>query len=263
MKEFTTFREIVYERPDFRALSKELRALTKRVKKASDYEEIRKIFGEAETLISGEYTAREIASIRNTCDKTDAFYEKEVGYLDRQDTILQLRLLGLIKALIASPFRERFDEEYGDFLTKKFENMIKLMKLSAIPEMLQENRLSQRYSRDAALCSTEFRGEKNNFYGLLKHMESTDRTERKEAFEAWAALYESVSPKLDDTYDRLVRLRVKKAKKLGFRDYIAYIYLARDRYDYNRDDVERFRGYVKDLIVPVCEDLYRKQAERL
>ena len=263
MKEFTTFREIVYERPDFRALSKELRALTKRVKKASDYEEIRKIFGEAETLISGEYTAREIASIRNTCDKTDAFYEKEVGYLDRQDTILQLRLLGLIKALIASPFRERFDEEYGDFLTKKFENMIKLMKLSAIPEMLQENRLSQRYSRDAALCSTEFRGEKNNFYGLLKHMESTDRTERKEAFEAWAALYESVSPKLDDTYDRLVRLRVKKAKKLGFRDYIDYIYLARDRYDYNRDYVERFRGYVKDLIVPVCEDLYRKQAERL
>ena len=72
------------------------------------------------------------------------------------------------------------------------------------------------YSKAAASCKVDFRGETCNFYGLLKHMESTDREERKEAFEKWANLYEGVSDKLDELYDKLIEVRVEMAKKLGY-----------------------------------------------
>ena len=59
--------------------------------------------------------------------------------------------------------------------------------------------------KDSAVAVTEFRGEQCNFYGLLKHMESPDRQERKEAFHAWAALYEKISPEMRmDLFDASV-----------------------------------------------------------
>ena len=66
-----------------------------------------------------------------------------------------------------------------------------------IPLETEENKEIQAYQKITAGAVTEFRGEKCNFYGLLKHMQSTDRAERKEAFEAWAGLYEQISGKLE------------------------------------------------------------------
>ncbi|MBO4360177.1 MAG: M2 family metallopeptidase, partial [Eubacteriaceae bacterium] len=263
MEEFKTFGELKYTRPDFGNIRRQLKKLGRQLKNAADYESFRSAFEGIEQLIVGMYTDNEIVSIRNTCDKTDAFYENEQKVLTRKAAVLALSLLPIGKNALKSPFRADFDAEYGEFLSRKLENMLKLMSIRTLGDEVKENRLSQQYSKDAALCSTVFRGEQCNFYGLLKHMESTDRQERREAFEAWAGLYESVSPKLDRTYDELVELRKKKAAKLGFSDYIEYIYSQRSRFDYGPADVERFRNCVRDIIVPVCAELYEKQRQRL
>ena len=263
MEEFTTFRELRYTRPDFAELKKQLRKLGKQLKNAPDYDSFRSAYEGIEKLIIGMYTDNVIVSVRNTCDKTDSFYENEQKLLSRKATFLELSLLGIAKNALKSPFRSRFDEEYGEFLTKKLENMLGLMSVRTLGDEIRENRLCQRYSRDAALCKTVFMGEECNFYGLVKHMESPDREERREAFLAWADLYESVSPKLDKTYDELVKLRKKKAEKLGFPNYIEYIYKQRNRFDYGPSDVENFRNNVRDIIVPFCSELYEKQRQRL
>ena len=81
-------------------------------------------------------------------------------------------------------------------------------------------------------------------------MQNTDRQVQREAFEAWAALYESISGELDNVYDELIRVRCDMASVLGFSDYIEMIYQRRERYDYDRKDVENFRKEVKETIVP-------------
>ena len=63
-------------------------------------------------------------------------------------------------------------------------------------------------------------------------MESTDREERREAFEKWAALYESVSDQLDGVYDKLIEVRLSMAEKLGFENYTELAYLNMGRLDY-------------------------------
>lgn len=257
------FKDLPYSRPDFKAIKQSLKDVTKAVKKATCYDEYRAAYMKLEDGIIEVYTKSTIASIRNTMDKTDKFYEEEDRYINTETAKIGLAMQNAQKALVKSPFRADFDAEFGPFLMKDMEISLSLFKPTIVPLMIKENNLAQTYSKDAALCKTTFRGEECNFYGLLKHMQSTDRAERREAFRAWADLYESVSEKLDKTYDKLVAIRVKKARRLGFKSYIDYAYLSRGRYDYTAADVERFRNQVRDCITPFCAKLYEAQAKRL
>ena len=257
------FRDLEYKRPDFAAARKSLAEVTKCIKKASSYEEYRNAYRKLEDIIQEVYTMATIAHVRNTMDKADKFYEEEQKAISSGNAKLSLSLQKVMKAAVTSPFRKDFDAEFGPHLMKDAETELRLISARIVPDMIREDRLGQEYSRDAALCKCDFRGEECNFYGLLKHMESSDREERREAFRAWASLYESVSGKLDATYDKLVKLRVRKAKKLGFDNYIDYIYLSRGRYDYTAADVKVFRNQVRDVIVPFCSQLFREQKERL
>ena len=49
-------------------------------------------------------------------------------------------------------------------------------------------------------------------------------------------MYEEISGELDALYDKMVPLRDKIAKKLGFSSYIEFIYLSYGRYDYTAED---------------------------
>ncbi len=88
----------------------------------------------------------------------------------------------------------------------------KLSDEAILQDLVKESELCQKYSKASATASTIFRGEECNFYGLLKHMQSTDRDERKEAMKAWGDLYEEISGDLDSIYDQMVELRVEIAK---------------------------------------------------
>ncbi len=257
------FCDLEYKRPDVKGLTKQLKGSLKSIKNAKNYAELRKAYVDMSKGMEEPQTMGAIAHIRNTLDMNDKFYEEEVRYLSTAMAKQALLAQKINKALLASPFRKEMEEEFGTLFTHDMEVSLKLMSAKIIPLMIQEQKLTQQYSKEAAMATADFRGEKCNFYGLLKHMSSTDRAERKEAFEKWAALYESIAPKLDEVYDKLVALRVKKAKALGFDNFIDYVYLARQRYDYNAKDAAKFRDQVRDEIVPICAKLYAEQAKRL
>ena len=68
--------------------------------------------------------------------------------------------------------------------------------------------------------------------------------------------------KLDEIYDRLVRLRYEMSRKLGLRDAVELGYCRMMRNCYGRDDVEMFREAVVKYLVPLADSVKRAQAER-
>ena len=52
----------------------------------------------------------------------------------------------------------------------------------------------------------------------------------------------------DDIYDKLVKLRDKKAKKLGYENFVKLGYLQMNRNCYTADDIEKFRIVSKHLV---------------
>lgn len=257
------FSELPYTRPDVAAAVEQYEALQKALSGAETYAQAREAFRKAEALETELSTAESIASIRNTMDTTDAFYDAEVAYFNENLPALIPVTKAFTEAIVNGPFRADFEREYGAHFIRLLENSLLVQDARIIGDLVRESELSVAYSKAAAACKTEFRGETCNFYGLLKHMESTDRAERREAFEKWAALYADASAELDAIYDELVAVRAAMAEKLGFESYTALAYRNRQRLDYTPEHVEKFREQVRTVVTPAVARMFEAQARRL
>ncbi len=257
------FKDLEYRRPEKGPLVKEFKAQLKRFTEAKTFEEANKAMLDWNGLMDRVSTQAVIASIRNTMNMKDEFYDGEKKFYNSTMPKLMPLMKKTTKAMLHSPFRPQFEEAYGKHMFKSMEVEEKLMSPKIILPMIRENKLGTEYSKTAAACSVDFMGEKCNFYGLLRHMQSTDRAERKAAFTEWAKLYQGAAPKLEEQYGKLVKTRVKIAKKLGFPNYIDYIYKARGRYDYGPAEVAEFREAIRKYITPLCAKLFEEQRQRI
>ena len=257
------FKDLKYERPDLAKMKGDFLACVRRFENAASFEEANAALLEWNDVMSRVMTQYTIAYVRNTGNMKDEFYDGEMKFFNTAMPKMMPLMKKGTKAMLKSRFRPELEELYGEHMFKDAEVQEKLIKLSVILPSIKENKLTTEYSKTAAACSVEFMGETCNFYGLLKHMQSTDREERKNAFLAWSKLYEGVSAKLEELYGELVGVRCKIAKKLGFKSFIDYIYLARGRYDYDAKKAAEFREAVRKYITPICDRMYKEQAERL
>ncbi|MBR6410187.1 MAG: M3 family oligoendopeptidase [Clostridia bacterium] len=257
------FKDLEYTRPALDAVKKEFKTHLSEFRAAGSFEKADAAMKKWNDLMARVVTQYTIAYVRNTMDTNDEFYAAEIRYYDTTLPKLMLLIKKCGKTMLASPYLPEFRKAYGEQMFKDLEIQQKLVNFRIMLPSIKENTLSTRYAKVTAGCSTEFRGEKCNFYGLLRHMQSTDREERREAFLAWSGMYERIAPELDSMYGELVRLRCKVARKLGFSNYIDYVYLSRGRYDYTKKEIEKFREAVRTYITPVCARMYAEQAERL
>ncbi len=257
------FSEIKYVRPDLKKFEAFENECLDRAEKAASYEEFKKALMDGEEVEKDLEDMIQVCYIRSTMNKADEFYSKEQEYLDEELPKLMNLNKRHSEVLLNSPFRKDFDKEFGKLINETEEKKLILKDERLVPLMIEENKLSEEYSQIAAKCKCNFRGEECNFYGLLRHMQSTDRAERKEAFEAWAGLYESVSEKLDGVYDKLVALRVKKAEIVGFKNYREFELINSEHFDYTKEDLANFKKQVVEIIVPEVSKLYEEQRKRL
>ena len=257
------FRDIEYKRPKAGRLVCTLLSYEKKFRKAASFEEADEIFMKFHETAFEAATMYVTADIRNTMNTADAFYDREMKFFNTVLPMLAPVLKKCVGTLIKSRYRGEFEEKYGSHLFKNAEIQMSLFKAGIILPTVRENNLSTRYSKTAAGCSVDFMGEKCNFYGLLRHMESTDRAERKAAFEEWAKLYESIAPQLEKQYGEFISVRLKIASKLSYGSYIDYAYKSRGRYDYTPADVAVFREAVRKYITPLCESMYEEQRRSL
>ncbi len=263
MKSMMDFNKMPYERPDMNGLRAAYEQTCDRLSHAGTYEEARAAFFTLQDKNDQVQTMASICSVRNTIDKTDAFYESEVKWIREALAGLIPVLKRYQMALASCRFRPEFEMEFGQQMFRLVDAAIRTTDESIISETIREGEISQAYEKTSALASACFRGETCNFYGLLKHMESTDRNERREAFHTWTALYESIAPQLDAQYDELVHLRTEMARKLGFEQYTELAYLNLSRFDYTKEDAALFRKQIREIITPAVTEIRERQRIRL
>ena len=169
------FQEMPYARPDMEALKAAYQQTIEKLRSAATYEEARSAFFALQGAEEQRATMAVLCSVRNTIDTTDAYYDGEMKWLREQNASLIPLRKAYQEALAASPFRPRFEAEFGRQMFRLIDAGLKTSDERIIPDVIREGDLCQQYQKDSALAVTEFRGEQCNFYGLLKHMESPDR----------------------------------------------------------------------------------------
>ena len=257
------FAELQYVRPDMEKIFARVSGDIAVLKEAKNYEEFRNAYMdyvEADTELE---TSKTIAHIRNTINLLDEFYEAEMVYFNSQMPKYEILKKEMGEVIVASPFKAEMEKEFGAILIQNMEAQKQLSDESIVNDQVKEAELVSRFMKTQAAATVEFKGEQIGNYGLLKIMQSTDRAERKEAFETWAKLYEGIAPTLEEIYDGLVKVRAGMAKKLGFKSFIPMGYLRRRRFDYTEKELEVFRKQVREVVVPAAAKLYERQKEAL
>lgn len=262
MKNFK-FSELEYIRPDFETFKKDLEETTKKVKAATSYE----IMREAMLQILEKTEQIEflcvLASIRNTLNTTDEFYEKEVEFITMTEPTTKEANNELNKAILASPFVIDLEKEYGKQLIIGLQREIDSFNPELVPYLQKEGILTTQYQKLMATAKIPFEGETLNLYGIQKYFENPDREIRKKAFKAYSDFYHDNEEEMEQIFSELIDVRNKMGKCLGDENFINLGYKQQGRSDYGQEEVAKFREQVREEIVPLCEELYKAQAKRI
>ncbi len=257
------FSEMPYTRPDLEQVKKDCAALTCRLKEAKTYGEAKAVFLEKERLVKHVETAATLSNIRHTIDTRDEFYDGEVKFWNAAMPELEEYLQQWTMAMLESPFRPDFSKEYGDLMFVNAEISLKAFSPEIIPEMQQENDLTQEYEKLLASAQIPFEGGVYTISQISPFKNDPDDARRLAAWKAEGQWYKDNQEQLDAIYDKLVHLRDAMGKKLGYEGYTELGYYRMNRNCYTKADVEKFRAAVVKYLVPVADQIYREQAKRL
>ncbi len=252
-----------YTRPDPEALKAELQDLTERFKNAQSYEEARAVFLEKEEKEKHPDTMGTLAFIRQSIDTRDEFYKEEKDFWDEFEPEVEEFEQEWLEALLESPFRRDFEQEYGDMLFLNAEIDRKTFSPEIIEDLQKENELVSEYDDLIASAQIPFEGGVYTLSQIEPFQEDLDDERRLEAWKAKGQWYKDNQTQLDRIFDDLVKLRDTMGKKLGYGGFTQLGYYRMERNCYTKEDVEKFRAAVQKYLVPVADSIMRGRAERI
>ena len=257
------FSEMPYERPDLDKVKRELGDLTGRLKAAKSYEEARAVFLEKEAAERHVDTLVTLASIRNSIDTRDEFYDGEMNFWNAAGPELEEYIKAWTAAMLASPFRKDFAAEYGDLMFVNAEIELKTFAPEIVPQLQRENDLTQEHQKLIASAKVPFEGKTYTLAQMGPFQSDADDARRLAAWKAVGQWYKDNQPELDRIYDELTHLRDEMGRKLGYEGYTPLGYYRMKRNCYTKEDVESFRAAVRKYLVPLADRVFRAQAQRI
>ena len=257
------FSEMPYERPDLDKVKRELGDLTGRLKAAKSYEEARAVFLEKEAAERHVDTLATLASIRNSIDTRDEFYDGEMNFWNAAGPELEEYIKAWTAAMLASPFRKDFAAEYGDLMFVNAEIELKTFAPEIVPQLQRENDLTQEHQKLIASAKVPFEGKTYTLAQMGPFQSDADDARRLAAWKAVGQWYKDNQPELDRIYDELTHLRDEMGRKLGYEGYTPLGYYRMKRNCYTKEDVESFRAAVRKYLVPLADRVFRAQAQRI
>lgn len=258
-----TFNEYPYVRLDVEKLQADFTRLIGAFKSAENFEEQDRLMAEINDLRNETESMFTLASVRNSIDTTDDFYDNEKTFWDEVEPVYQGLISTYYEALVASRFKKELEDKWGKQIFTIAELSLKVFKPEIIELLQKENKLVSEYVKLTASAKIQFEGEERNLSQMTPFTQSKDRNTRIMALKAITAFFESNEDAFDRIYDDMVKVRHEIALKLGFKNYIELGYARLTRSDYDADMVANYRKQVYEDLVPLANALRARQAKRL
>ena len=255
--------EIKYEELNFDDIIEQFNKLIDKFEQAKTAKSQIEAAYEIEDLNRRIQTSAELCSIRYSQNVNDIYYSKQQEVWDEKAPLLEVCSNRLNKAIVSSKFKGQLSKEFGTRFINSAELATKLFDEKIIPDMIEDNKLCSQYSKLIGSAKIKFRGNTYNLSQLGKFTSSTDRKTRQDASKASFKYFEKHLEEFDSIYDSMVKCRDSMAKKLGFKNFVEYRYLALERTDYTPEDVKNYRDAIYKYVVPVTKKMFKRQAKRL
>ena len=252
-----------YEHLSVEEIRAEMRAVIDGVKHAGSVQEILALRERMNAFLRRFSTAQNLAYIRYSCNTADEYYCKEQDYLDEIGPEVSNLSTEYGNALLDSPFRRELEEALSPVYFRYLETARKAVSPVILEDMVEENKLVSEYSKLMAGMEFPFRGETLSRAELAGFFKSDDRETRKEAYTVMGQVMNGYADRLDDIFDRMVKVRDRMAKKMGYRDFTELGYYRMNRVCYGQREISVFRKNILKSVVPVVSRLRLENAKDL
>ncbi|HSO56729.1 MAG TPA: M3 family oligoendopeptidase [Paenisporosarcina sp.] len=259
----TKFEEFSYTRPEFKEIEKNFEEALTLFTNATSVDEQSEAMKSINEIRNHIGTMMNLVYVRNSIDTNDEFYKAERDFLDELSPKVDDLVTNYYRALVSSSFRRELEGKWGTQLFAIAEAQIKSFSSEVIPLMQTENKLTSEYQQLIASAKIEFENEERTLAQMQPFTESTDRSMRKKAKEAYFSFFAENEEQLDRIYDDLVKVRTEIAHTLGYENFVELGYYRMIRTDYDATMVKKFRDQVKEFIVPLATKLKKRQQQRI
>ncbi len=257
------FKDMPYTRPNIEDLKLKLKTLKEQIINAKSAQEVISAYMEVCTVSENYSTMGSLAYVRHTINTEDEFYDKENDFFDEVGPTVTDVFQEINKALLVSPLRPELTANFGELLFKNTEISVRCFSPEIIDLAAEENKLQSEYQKLFASAKVEWEGETLPLPMLTKYKTHADREIRKKAYLKDAQFFEDHREEFDTLYDKLVKLRNKQARTLGYKNFIQMGYDRLGRNCYGPEKVAAFRDQIKAHIVPVVSTLKEAQKKRI
>jgi oligoendopeptidase F len=169
----------------------------------------------------------------------------------------------LNKKLLSSIFLSELDEATYHTYIRSTKKNIELFREENIPLQAEISVLQQQYGQITGAMMVTVNGEEFTLQQAAKFLENEDRNLREEVYRKIQTRRLDDKEKLNELYDTLIGLRNKEAINAGFDNYRDYRFKELGRFDYTKEDCFKFHEAVKQYVMPLVNDIYKKKKEKL
>ena len=255
--------EITYKRFDLEGAKQKYAEITDKFDKAEDIQTQLNAYNEFIGIFKNYSTCESLSYIRFTLNTEDELYSKETDFYDETSPIVTKMYTEFAKHMLNSKFRKELEAALSPLIFTNYEIARKAFDERILEDVQEENRLTTEYKKLLSSAQIPFRGEVLNISQIGKYKESVDRETRREAFNAHGAFMKENSEKFDNIFDKLVKVRDRMAKKMGYKNYVELGYYRMGRNCYSPKDIEAFREQVIKDWVPFVNKMKKAQAAEL
>lgn len=220
-----------------------------------------KDLSELEAVVSEDACWRQI---RMTCDTTDPQLEAAFNYfcLEIQPQ-LQPFADALNKKLVACPFAEALDPALYHTYLRSVRKNIELFREANIPLQAELSVLQQQYGSIVGKMTVEVEGREYTLQQAAQFLENPDRSLRESVYRKIQERRLQDEAPLNELFSTLVAKRHEMALNAGFSQYRDYKFKELGRFDYGPEDCFQFHAAVKELVLPLVGQIYRRKKQDL
>ena len=202
--------------------------------------------------------------IKMTCDNENKALEDAFNFFCMEiQPQVQPYSDALNKKLLSSPYLQELDQETYHTYIRSTQNNVELFREANIPIQAEIAVLQQQFGQITGGMMVTVNYQEYTLQQAAKFLENEDRNLREEVYFKIQQRRLEEKEKLDELYDKLIALRNSEATNAGFDNYRDYRFKELGRFDYTKDDCYKFHDAVKQHVMPLVNEIYKKKKEKL
>lgn len=256
------FKEIKYKRVNYSYTKSRVKILIKELESASLYDVFLNIVKKINKIENHIEEACDYIDICNMRDTSDTYYQSEMKYWNKYKPKFDLLFNPFYEICFKTKYRKELEKVLPPNFFNTIEFRLKINTSSIIPLQIKDNELKLEY-RNLVNEKVLYNNEETNITVISKDFTSKDRNIRKKAHNAYNDFFLERRERLENIYYKMINNRNELARRLGFSDYSEYSIYELRRFDYNYNDIKKFRNVIKKYFTPICEKIILWKQELL